>query len=232
MRRILFALFILSCIALNAQTKTVKVALRNGATIIGELKELDALDHITLNVAESETTIKMSEVAYIDKVGSQQNEIPSKTKLENKKIVMKEQILVEDKLANYKGFLLKKGNNVYVCSFNSDKDDDSDYDKAGAEVIKQYLIKDGFWNVVDNMNDAHFTINYFVDTRWGDKAFLSISSWRTNKSLTLDIKRTRESVLLNVDQAIKMYYSCIVPFQEKIEMGTLSKAVYRDFIIK
>lgn len=48
----------------------VKVTMKSGATITGELKELVATDHITLEIAGVESTISMSEVASIENITS------------------------------------------------------------------------------------------------------------------------------------------------------------------
>lgn len=49
----------------------VKVTMKSGATITGELKELVATDHITLEIAGVESTISMSDVVSVEKIGSQ-----------------------------------------------------------------------------------------------------------------------------------------------------------------
>ena len=235
MRNILFALFFLSSLTLIAQTKKVKVSLRNGVTIVGDLKELDALDHITLSVAGSETTIKMTEVAYIDididNVESQQNNAPSHSaNLENGKNVVKEKVEVVDKLANFKGFLLEKGNHVYVYGGRTNSE------KAGADEIKRLLIKDGFWVVVDNMIDAHFTINYLLKFKGRDQAVLSLSSWRGGKEcvVILDINTAFRLEYDDVsrEEARDMYYDTILSFQKKIENNTLSKTIKKKFSIE
>lgn len=49
----------------------VKVTMKSGTTITGELKELVATDHITLEIAGVESTISMSDVVSVEKIGSQ-----------------------------------------------------------------------------------------------------------------------------------------------------------------
>lgn len=231
MKGIVFILVFLSSIALYSQNKTVKVALRNGATIIGDLKELDALDHVTVLVAGSETTIKMSEVAYIDNIEPQHDSVPSQsTNFENGKIIVKEKVEVVDKLADFKGFLLEKGNHVYVYSGRTISE------KAGAEVIKELLKKDGFWVVVDNMIEAHFTINYFLRFEGRDHVHLTLSSWRAGEEsaiiLDVDTAFRLENDDASREKAQEMYYDTILSFQKKIEGNTLPKKIKKKFTIE
>ena len=55
---------------------------------------------------------------------------------------------------NYRGFLMEKGNNVYVDSGSSI------FEQAGAQELIKQIIIDGFWNVVGNRRKAHFVIKY------------------------------------------------------------------------
>ncbi len=71
MRKALFLLFLFISLVASAQNSKVKVSLRNGTAIEGEVKEFDALDHITIIVGGVETTIPMSQVAYVSNIGEQ-----------------------------------------------------------------------------------------------------------------------------------------------------------------
>ncbi len=206
-----------------AQQKNVTVTLRSGAVVEGQVKEFDPLDHIILIIAGSETKIPMSEVAYIGKASHPS--APSDEKVGK-------QAEPEDTLANFKGFLLAKGNNVYVYSANSDNDPEAKYDKAGAGVIKRELKEDGFWHVVDNIVDAHFTINYTVSTIGSDRASLSISSWRTGKDYYLKSRGTNESVGTNLINGKHLYEEAIVDLQQDILKGKVSKKILENFTIK
>jgi large subunit ribosomal protein L1 len=86
-------------------------------------------------------------------------------------------------------------------------------------VIKSLLKKDGFWNVVDKMNQAHFTINFCVITRGSDNAQLSVSSWRTGKIHNLGYEGTSEDLLKNNVVAQHFYKKAIRKLQQKIEKG-------------
>ena len=151
MKKLLILLIAIIPIWSNAQTSQVKVSLRNGTSIEGIVKEFDALDHITIIVGGVESTIPMSQVAYVSNIGEQtqqsSNTVIDSSSEQKEKIA----VVVEDPLKDFKGFLLEKGNNVYVYYANSDRDSNAQYDKEGAMVIKSLLKKDGFWNVVDKM---------------------------------------------------------------------------------
>ena len=54
------------------QAEDVKVTMKSGSTITGELKELVATDHVTLIIAGVESVIPMNEVASIEKVSTSQ----------------------------------------------------------------------------------------------------------------------------------------------------------------
>ena len=58
------------------------------------------------------------------------------------------------KWQGYKGFVLEKGNCVYLDCVSDPKDEG--YDEAAYDVLKRQLNRDGFWTIVDNPEDAHF----------------------------------------------------------------------------
>ena len=224
---ILFILLVLPILS-NAQSKQSIVKLKNGTVLKGNIKTIDAMDAVTIEIAGVETKIKM------DAISSIEESVEELTRKDSKmgKQVELQLVEVEDPLKDYKGFLLAKGNKVYVCSGNSDKDSWSDYDREAAGVIMTLLKRDGFWNVVDDINEAHFTINYFVDTRGSDKAYCSLSTWRTGKSFLLTVRKSNESASDNSLIAMKCYEKYIRPLQKKIESGKLPKKIVEDFTVK
>lgn len=62
-------LLILCGFIVTLQAEDVKVTMKSGSTITGELKELVATDHVTLIIAGVESVIPMNEVASVEKVG-------------------------------------------------------------------------------------------------------------------------------------------------------------------
>jgi len=217
-KQLLFIIVTLLSIVANAQTSNIKVSMRNGTVITGEMVEFDPLDHIKVKLGNSDISIPMTEVAFVDNL-DQSNNLSEKD-------IPKDTVKAVDHLADYKGFLLEKGNNVYVYS------EKEEYETAGAKELKTLLKKDGFWNVVDNMVDAHFTISYIVNLKGRDKATIIISSWRTDKAILLYTTYTDESVLTNRRIASEMYNKHVLPFQKKIEKGTISKSIRTDFTIE
>lgn len=113
--------------------------------------------------------------------------------------------------SNYSGFLLEKGNNVFLSG------DDTNYEQAGVqELIKQIMIDD-FWNVVDDIKQAHFVIKYVVNLEGRDKAYLLISTPNGDVEKELDSHGTSESSRENHEIARSMYLKSIMPLYKQIE---------------
>lgn len=69
-------------------------------------------------------------------------------------------------LSKFHGFLLAKGNCVYVTANR-----DLDYENAAVERIKQNIKNLGYWTVVDKPDQAHFIFQYGVRLTGADLAF-------------------------------------------------------------
>lgn len=80
---------------------------------------------------------------------------------------------------NYSGFLLKEGNKVYI-PLNSSKE----YEKAGAASLKEIVMSDSFWIVVNSKYEAHFILEYIVDTDGRDNAYYKIMSRNGNQEFS------------------------------------------------
>lgn len=228
MKKLLILLITLIPFVASAQEKMSVVTLKSGTELKGVIKAIDPTDALTIVIAGIETTIKMADIAKVESFSD--NSInPTNEEKKNVELVP---VIVEDPLKVFKGFLLAKGNNVYVYHGNTDEDTDAKYDKEAANVIRDLLKADGFWNVVDNMNQAHFTINYVVITEGLDSSYISVSSWRTGKSHVLAAKRSSESINENKLLAHRFYKKAIISLQKKIEKGKISKKVLEDFTVK
>ncbi len=212
----------------HAQQQISVVTLKSGTVLKGHVKQIDPKGELVMEISGVETNIDMNDVAEVKSLDpvtiSQQEEVPQPP-------VQKTISVVKDNLKDYKGFLLAKGNNVYVYSSNSDKEfvKSSNYDRAAGNVLRDSLKSDGFWNVVDNMSDAHFTINYLVDTRRSDRTMLSVSSFRTGASEALIITGGNEDLRENITLARKFYKKVIKPLQKKIAQGKCSKRFVKAF---
>lgn len=236
---LIIALFTISMVV--AQKTVTSVILKNGTVLKGYIKKIETTDGITIELAGVDTKIKMDDVALIE--DSQQ-----KTGQDNSQIVKQERIFVmpEDPLKGYKGFLLAKGNNVYVSG------DDNEFEKMAVEELRKLLFMDGFWNVVDDINEAHFTIGYLIDRpnshtvtgsgelfvrlkikRVPEKATLIISSWRSNSLEELGDDKIKNifSTRSNLETARKLYNKAIRPLQKDIENNKLSRRIKKRFTI-
>lgn len=236
MKKLLILLIALLPLAGSAQDKIASIKLKNGTTIKGVIKSIDPTDAVVVEVAGVETKIKMDNISDIEDQRSTNitnntsyTPLPESEPKEEVELVAVE---VEDPLKDYKGFLLERGNNVYVYFNNSDEDKEARYDKEAADLLNNLLKKDGFWNVVDHMNQAHFSINYYVDTHWHDRSSIAISSWRTGGFHPLGVHGSNESVDDNKELAEKFYYKEIKSLQKKIKEGKLSKKIIDKFTIK
>ncbi len=235
--------FVFSAPFIRAQKTLSSVILKNGTVLKGYIKSMDPTDAIVIEISGVETKIKMDNIALIE--ASDQNtagnDIPTSPK-ERKAVMPK------DPLIGFSGFLLAKGNNVYVYG------DDNEAERIAVNELRTYLIMDGFWNVVDNMNEAHFTINYCVESSKSqtitqgnyfknelavvktdpNRVTLSVSSWRSNASVELskdileNIKSARQSTIM----AKKLYNKVIVPFQKDIENNKVSRRIKKKFTIE
>ena len=74
MKRI-FLYLIICCAFISVYAERVKVTMKNGTVLTGELKELVPTDHVTVIVAGLETIIPISEVASVDNPESDQESI-------------------------------------------------------------------------------------------------------------------------------------------------------------
>ena len=211
-----FLLMLLSSV-MEAQESLVVVNLKNGTVIKGTLIRIDPVKEVTLKLSGIETTIPMSEITSIDAVSDK----PSKDT-----VVNVEEVEGYDPLANYKGFLLAKGNNVYVYC------EGKDYEKAGAEALRKLLKNDGFWNVVDRMQEAHFTINYLVSLRGRDQGYISVSSWRVQQAELIYGESTNETPSPNINIATKGYNKVITSLQKKIEKGEVPQIIKKKFTVE
>lgn len=68
---------------------------------------------------------------------------------------------------NYRGYLLSKGNNVYVAGGSG-----AEFEKSAVSVLKEGVQGHGVWNVVDRVEEAHFVLQYVVYTVGPDMALI------------------------------------------------------------
>ncbi len=225
MKKLLFFLIALLPLIASAQSGKSAVKLKNGTILKGTIKHIDPTDALTLDIAGVETQIKMSDIAEVEAL--RDDNVVEDTPLQT---VVQSRVPVGDPLKDFKGFLLAKGNNVYVYS------EDGELGKAGADELKKLLKSDGFWNVVDYMNEAHFTINYYVNLRHRDRVTISVSSWRSNgaKIIYTQTSNGLETIPVNKELANYGYYDGIKSLQKKIEKTDINapKGDLKNFVVK
>jgi len=74
-------------------------------------------------------------------------------------------------IANYHGFLLQKGNCVFIPT-----DSPFSYEQAGQKVLKDLMQKDGFWQVVDKIEQAHIVLRYWTRLEGKDLTVVRIQA--------------------------------------------------------
>lgn len=222
---IVLLLFILSTSLLLAQTNQVRIVLKNGTAISGILKSFDSSSHAIVIISGLETKIPIDNISYIDDKSENQ---PVSIVVENQQDKDAVAHIDREKLKNFKVFLLGRGNNVYVYG------DDNDYCKVGVANLRKLLKKDGFWNVVNSIEDAHFTLSYSVNFWRRDHVTLSVSSWRTNESFLLKVSKQwgMENVDKHANIALGLYQTEIVPLQTSIDEGKVKRTIKKKFTVE
>lgn len=120
---------------------------------------------------------------------------------------------------NFKGFLLAVGNNVYV------RGGETNYEQAAVQELRKQILIDGYWNVVYDIREAHFVIDYFVDLEGRDKAHLRITTPKgdINYEPHKLIVRSSESVSTNKDIARNLYLTYIDNIAKNYMKGKIPK---------
>ena len=133
------------------------------------------------------------------------------------------------KWQGYKGFVLEKGNCVYLDCVSDPKDEG--YDEAAYDVLKRQLNRDGFWTIVDNPEDAHFSIVCLVSREGKGKASIAISSLLTGKDDRLGAEKGPEDVNEYRKVVWELYNKYILPLQRKIDSNKIPKQTIRNFTV-
>ena len=133
------------------------------------------------------------------------------------------------KWQGYKGFVLEKGNCVYLNCISDPKDEG--YNEAAYDVLKRQLNRDGFWTIVDNPEDAHFSIVCLVSREGKGKASIAISSLLTGKDDRLGAEKGPEDVNDYRKVVWELYNKYILPLQRKIDSNKIPKQTIRNFTV-
>jgi hypothetical protein len=136
---------------------------------------------------------------------------------------------VTSKFANYHGFLLEEGNNVYLSCLSSPKN--VAYDDAAIDVLTRQILRDGFWHIVDNLEDAHFVLSCIVNKN-DDKVSVGISSDLTGGKEELGSMKGSEDVTEYRKLVWELYNKYIIPLEHKIEKGSIPKHTKKNFTVE
>ncbi len=155
----LIAVILLCLVALNCQSQNL-IQLLNGEEINAQQIISMRGDLIVYKTGGTVFDINKSEVEYV--LHAELGEIKINIDCENEDTVNVE---------NYTGFLLDKGNNVYI-PVNSP----NEYERSGADVLKRLIKQNGFWNIVNQLRAAHFVLEYKVSLTGLDRSYLIIKN--------------------------------------------------------
>lgn len=136
---------------------------------------------------------------------------------------------VTSKFANYHGFLLEEGNNAYLSCLSSPKN--VAYDDAAIDVLTRQILRDGFWHIVDNPEDAHFVLSCIVNKN-DDKVSVGISSDLTGGKEELGSMKGSEDVTEYRKLVWELYNKYIIPLEHKIEKGSIPKHTKKNFTVE
>ena len=137
-----------------------------------------------------------------------------------------EPVKVASNLASYRGFLLEAGNNVYLSCMSNPKN--AAYDDAAKDVLTRQILRDGFWHIVDDPEEAHFILSCDVNKNDG-KASIGISSELTGGKEELGSMKVAEDEAEYRKLVWELYNKYIIPMQRKIEKGSISKHTKKLF---
>lgn len=309
MKKVLILLLLICCVTAEAQTKRVKVVMRKGTVLIGELISFDPYKEVLITIDGQNTLIPMNEVAYVDPVDQMPQTMPDTPvakmepqKVEEPVVAPKQEVkpvpvakpkqevkpvpTVEPKAkakpdvaevknpetetkdskqepapvigivpviketpvaavtepvpaseaksnkTDFRGFLLSKGNNVFL-NCKTAQNATTDYCDAARVVFEKLFHKDGFWTVVSDIKDAYFVINYIVETNEDgrNKTTLSLSSPLTGETEELGTAKVSTIAEDNRETTRRLYKKHIAPLEAKIEKGNASKKLKTKFSV-
>jgi hypothetical protein len=88
--------------------------------------------------------------------------------------------------ADIHGNLIAKGNRVYIPT-----DSKNGCERSGQEFLKQKMQEWGYWTVADKLEQAHFVLQYTIDSKGADYSFLLIRPRKYYKTMpSVDFKQS------------------------------------------
>ena len=129
----------------------------------------------------------------------------------------------------FKGFLLESGNNVYLDCISDPMS--VDYNEAALDVLKRQMRRDGFWNIVERPEDAHFSIVCLAILQGKTNVAIAINSRLTGKNEVLGEMKGPEDVDEYRKIVWELYNKFIIPLHKKIEKGEAPHKLKKNFTL-
>lgn len=130
-----------------------------------------------------------------------------------KKIIDKKEIY-DKYIANYKGNLLKRGNLVYV----KPADSNLRYEVEGAKELVRQITISKVWKVVPSADIAHFIIEYHLETKGRDRAYVAVYAKNHGGFITGSCKAS-EDLRINREAAKHIFEDDIFPLVQELDKG-------------
>lgn len=126
-------------------------------------------------------------------------------------------------ISNYKGNLLSLSNSVCIIPSNSSRNGEW----AGVNELKKQITIDKAWNIVSYPEEAHFIIEYVLETEGRDKAYIKIMSRDRSICHISRSSGAGESVSDNKETAKSLYKSVLVPIENLLEKGKTNQVIMK-----
>ena len=130
---------------------------------------------------------------------------------------------------DFKGFLLERGNNVYLECISDPTS--VAYNEAALDVLKRQMRRDGFWNIVERPEDAHFSIVYLTTLQGKTNVAIAINSRLTGKNEVLGEMNGSEDVAEYRKIVWELYNKYITPLHKKIDKGEAPNKLKKNFTL-
>lgn len=129
-------------------------------------------------------------------------------------------------ITNYKGNLLSLSNRV--CIIPSHLSNSGEW--AGVNELKKQITIDNPWEIVNFPEQAHFIIEYVLETEGRDKAYIKIMSRDRSICYTSRSVNAGESISDNREAANDLYQSALVP-TIKVLLKNKTNSIIKQFTL-
>ena len=108
------------------------------------------------------------------------------------------------------GSLIAEGNKVFIPT-NSDLP----YERAGQERLKEQVEEWGYWTVVNDLEQAHFVLQFVTSTQGLDASFMIIRPRKYYREKPI-IKENVQNLIYNFKRPIGIVVNAVSPSNEEI----------------